>query len=71
MDVNATVPIDVLSARHMLKWKKAKSLAASNEKYEDATGNVGFADGHAGIFGRKDALRARYSGNPNPDPNGF
>lgn len=71
VDVNATLPIDVVSSRHQNKTKKAKSLMFRNERYEDALGNVGFADGHAGIFGRKDALRARYSGNPNADPPGF
>ncbi len=68
IDPNATLPIDVVAARHMLKWKKSKSLFNRNEKYEDCVGNVGFADGHAGNFGRKDALRSRYTGNPNPDP---
>ena len=39
--------------------------------HEDARGNVGFADGHVDFFSRKDALRAKYSGNPTPDPVGF
>lgn len=68
VDVTNTNPIDVIAARHMLKWKRSKSLTYRNERYEDAIGNVGFADGHAGKFGRKDGLRGRYSGNPNPDP---
>jgi prepilin-type processing-associated H-X9-DG protein len=34
----------------------------------DVQGNVSFVDGHAGILGRKDALRQQYTGSPAPDP---
>jgi prepilin-type processing-associated H-X9-DG protein len=62
---------DLVASRHENKVKKAASKYASDNKNEDARGNVGFADGHAEFFGRKDALRQRYSGNPNPDPPTF
>lgn len=64
----STEVLDVVASRHELKWRRARSLTLRNEKYEDCVGNVGFVDGHAGKLGRKDALRGRYSGNPNPDP---
>ena len=53
-----------------MKNKKASSkrILSGNE---EARGNVGFADGHGEFFSRKDALRPRYSGDPNPEPTGF
>jgi prepilin-type processing-associated H-X9-DG protein len=41
------------------------------EGNENARGNVGFADGHAEFFSRKDALRRKHSGNFADDPPGF
>lgn len=39
---------------------------------EDVLGNVSFVDGHAEIFGRKDALRKRHTDNTDfDDPPGF
>lgn len=66
---NETEVIDVIAGRHELKWRRAKNLHFNpRERYEDAVGNVVFADGHGGRISRKDALRQRHSGNPNPDP---
>jgi len=70
-DFAAGLRTDLLSSRHDTHIKKATSLANPIEGNEDAQGNVGFADGHGAFFSRKDALRSRYSGNPNSDPNGF
>jgi type II secretory pathway pseudopilin PulG len=65
------VRCDLVASRHDRKNAKASSTKIINQGNEDCVGNVGFADGHAGRFGRKDTLRAKYSGNPNPDPAGF
>jgi len=61
--------INAVSSRHTTK-KKAKSVVF-NTINEDAMGPVVFCDGHASLFGRKDALRGRHSGRPDPDPSGF
>jgi prepilin-type N-terminal cleavage/methylation domain-containing protein/prepilin-type processing-associated H-X9-DG protein len=62
--------VNMVAARHNIKQVKARSnsATASDKANEDARGNVGFCDGHAEFFSRKDALRSRYSGNPAPDP---
>jgi prepilin-type processing-associated H-X9-DG protein len=65
------VPVDLVASRHESKVKKAASKYASDNKNEEARGNVGFADGHGEFFSRKDSLRQRYSGNPQPDLQGF
>jgi prepilin-type processing-associated H-X9-DG protein len=62
---------DLVASRHELKNKKASSVRYATQGNEDARGNVGFADGHGGFMSRKDSIRAKYSGNPNPDPVGF
>jgi prepilin-type N-terminal cleavage/methylation domain-containing protein/prepilin-type processing-associated H-X9-DG protein len=62
---------DVVSSRHELQHRRATSLLNPSEGNEESRGNVGFADGHAEFFSRKDALRARFSGNPVPDPVGY
>ena len=61
---------DTVASRHG-KRKKASSKINPNEGNEDARGNVGFADGHCEFMSRKDALRSKHSGNPNPDPAGY
>jgi len=74
---NNTVVLDLLSTRHELHTKKANNLANSGngpvngEGNQDGFGNVTFCDGHGEFFSRKDALRSKYTGNPNPDPVGF
>jgi len=65
------VPCDLVASRHESKVKKAASKYQSDNKNEEARGNVGFADGHGEFFSRKDALRQRYSGTDKPDPPGF
>lgn len=60
-------PVNAVAARHETKFKKAASSVNPNQPNVNARGNVGFADGHGEFLSRADALRARYSGNPNPD----
>ncbi len=64
--------INGVAARHQAKRAAARSsTAASGNVNQDAKGNVVFFDAHAEFFTRKDALRQRYTGNPQPDPTGF
>jgi prepilin-type processing-associated H-X9-DG protein len=65
------VPTDLVASRHESKVKKASSKFKSDNKNEDARGNVGFADGHGEFFSRKDSLRQRYSGSATADPTNF
>ena len=62
---------DLVASRHESRVAKASSVKNPGQGNEEARGNVGFADGHAEFFSRKDAMRSKYSGNPNPDPTGF
>src|SRR5581483_2978166 len=66
---------ELVASRHDRQNLKANSKLSSggnnNEGNQDCRGNVGFCDGHAEFFGRKDALMQKYTGNPNPDPNLF
>jgi prepilin-type processing-associated H-X9-DG protein len=66
---------ELVAARHDRRNARATSKTGSGgnnlEGNEDARGNVGFCDGHAAFFSRKDALRGKHTGNPNPDPAGF
>jgi len=61
---------DLIASRHESKNRKASSKTNFIGN-EEARGNAGFADGHGEFFSRKDALRQRYSGNPDVDPPGF
>jgi prepilin-type processing-associated H-X9-DG protein len=65
----------LVAARHDKRNARATSKTSSGgsntQGNEDARGNVGFCDGHAEYFSRKDTLRGKYTGNPNPDPPGF
>jgi prepilin-type N-terminal cleavage/methylation domain-containing protein/prepilin-type processing-associated H-X9-DG protein len=63
--------MDVLAARHEIKFKSASSRSNSNLKNENARGNVGFVDGHGEFLSRKQAISQRYSGNPEQDPPSF
>ena len=63
--------VDLVSSRHSIQNAKAMSLLNQTPGIQDAYGNVSFCDGHAELFDRRDALRARYSGSPVPDPVGF
>ena len=68
----AGLTCDLVAARHEGRKRKGSDLHFNpNEGNEDSKGNVGFCDGHAEFMGRKDALRQRNTGNPNPDPIGF
>jgi hypothetical protein len=60
----------MVASRHFLKRAKASTHLASTGN-EDARGNVCFSDGHGEFLSRKDALRGKYSGRPDPDPPGF
>ena len=62
--------VNAVAARHENKWKKT-GTSSNKQATENARGNVGFADGHGEFMSRKDALRAKYCGNPTPDPAGF
>jgi len=62
---------DQVSARHELKFKKAKASSSDTGTNQNARGNVGFCDGHVEFMTRKEALSQRYSGHPLPDPPGF
>lgn len=67
--------LDCISSRHSKANARANSKNSSGgnntQGYEDVLGNAGFADGHGEVISRKDALRQRHTGNPNPDPIGF
>jgi prepilin-type N-terminal cleavage/methylation domain-containing protein/prepilin-type processing-associated H-X9-DG protein len=63
--------MDVLAARHELKFKSSSSRSNTNLKNENARGNVGFVDGHAEFLSRKQAISQRYCGNPEADPPAF
>jgi prepilin-type N-terminal cleavage/methylation domain-containing protein/prepilin-type processing-associated H-X9-DG protein len=63
--------VDAVSSRHDANFAGASSLMNTTQVNVDCYGNVAFCDGHSELFTRKDALRGRYSGNPNPDAPGF
>jgi prepilin-type N-terminal cleavage/methylation domain-containing protein/prepilin-type processing-associated H-X9-DG protein len=63
--------VNSVSARHQMKKKTVRNSTFTNAVNQDAKGNVAFCDGHVELFGRKDALRGRHSGRPDPDPAGF
>jgi prepilin-type N-terminal cleavage/methylation domain-containing protein/prepilin-type processing-associated H-X9-DG protein len=67
----ATGPINGVASRHRIKKTGTRSALTNSGANEDCLGNVSFVDGHAEIFGRKDALRQKYTGNPAADPAGF
>jgi prepilin-type N-terminal cleavage/methylation domain-containing protein/prepilin-type processing-associated H-X9-DG protein len=68
----ATGSVNAVAARHELKKRRSRGLSHTSEgTTEDARGNVSFWDGHGEFLSRKDAIRQRYSANPNPDPQGF
>ena len=63
---------DSVAGRHEAKWRKQSGVRGNfGTKSLEARGNVGFADGHGEFFSRKDAMRKKYTGNPNDDPPGF
>jgi prepilin-type N-terminal cleavage/methylation domain-containing protein/prepilin-type processing-associated H-X9-DG protein len=67
--------VSCVASRHDKANARANSKASSggtnNQGYQDCRGNVGFCDGHVEYMSRKDALRGRHTGNPNPDPANF
>lgn len=70
--VGASTPVlDILAARHDAIAKKAQNRNNLGEKTDNAMGVAGFCDGHVEIIGRKEVLRQKHTGNPNPDPAGF
>jgi prepilin-type N-terminal cleavage/methylation domain-containing protein len=68
-----TGSVNALASRHMTQIKKATGSVwkGDGSATEDARGNASFVDGHGEFFGRKDALRQRYTGSPTADPTGF
>jgi prepilin-type N-terminal cleavage/methylation domain-containing protein/prepilin-type processing-associated H-X9-DG protein len=67
----ATAQCEMVASRHQLKWTKANNFTNPTAGNQDARGNVTFCDGHGEFFTRKDALRGKYSGRPDPDPTDF
>jgi prepilin-type processing-associated H-X9-DG protein len=72
-DANPGAVLDLLASRHDRKNARANSKLSNpgwgrTEGNAEAMGNVGFCDGHVGTLGRREALRGRHTGNPNPDP---
>jgi prepilin-type N-terminal cleavage/methylation domain-containing protein/prepilin-type processing-associated H-X9-DG protein len=68
-----TQNMDLPSGRHQSRTiKSTYGFANRNtlvvEGHQDCRSNVGFCDGHAEFFSRKDAISSRYSGNPAADP---
>jgi prepilin-type N-terminal cleavage/methylation domain-containing protein/prepilin-type processing-associated H-X9-DG protein len=63
--------VNLVAARHQAKYTQGRNLQNPALINEDAKGNVSFCDGHAEFFGRKDALRSRYTGRAAADPAGF
>src|SRR5438552_7259694 len=64
-----TAQCEMVASRHSSsKRVNARSGTYQANKNEDARGNVSFCDGHGEFMSRKDALRGRYSGRPDPDP---
>jgi prepilin-type processing-associated H-X9-DG protein len=71
-----TATMDLVAARHDSDKKRttygfANSSNLNAQGHDDCRGNIGFCDGHAERFGRKDALRGRYTGSAAADPTGF
>jgi prepilin-type processing-associated H-X9-DG protein len=62
---------EMLAARHELKNRKSNNDSNMQQGNEDGRGNVVFLDGHGEVMSRKDALRQRYTGNPDADPSDF
>jgi prepilin-type processing-associated H-X9-DG protein len=63
---------DNVASRHEMRQVRTVNNQFKREHVNaQARGNVGFADGHAEFFDRINALRSKYSGNPNPDPVGY
>jgi prepilin-type N-terminal cleavage/methylation domain-containing protein/prepilin-type processing-associated H-X9-DG protein len=60
-------PVNAVAARHENKFKKVSSAVAPTVGNVNARGNVAFVDAHAEFMSRADALKQKYSGNPNPD----
>lgn len=61
---NTSQQLNVVAARHT----RSKITKETRDK---SVGNVAFADGHAELMSRKDALRQKYTGRFDPDPAGF
>jgi prepilin-type N-terminal cleavage/methylation domain-containing protein/prepilin-type processing-associated H-X9-DG protein len=59
---------EMVASRHSTaKRVSAKTSASLTSRNIDARGNVSFCDGHGEFLSRKDALRGKYSGRPDPD----
>jgi len=58
---------NVIAGRHDKKHTSTKGNTYTEGRIQECFGNVVFCDGHSEFFSRKDAVRARYTGNPVPD----
>jgi type II secretory pathway pseudopilin PulG len=65
-----TAKVNGVAGRHRIRkaWAQLPNTQQANARNEDVLGNVAFMDGHAGILGRKDALRQKHTGSANADP---
>lgn len=66
----AGTSVNTVADRHDIKAKKA-GTSTNPQPTQNATGNVVYVDGHGGQITRKDAVRARHTGNPYSEPAGF
>jgi prepilin-type N-terminal cleavage/methylation domain-containing protein/prepilin-type processing-associated H-X9-DG protein len=64
---------EMVATRHALRNVSAANTVnpTATNRDDGSRGNVTFCDGHGEFMTRKDALRQKYTGNPNPDPAGF
>jgi prepilin-type N-terminal cleavage/methylation domain-containing protein/prepilin-type processing-associated H-X9-DG protein len=60
----ASARINAVADRHEMKRKGSASIADPSQMNQDARGNVGFCDGHAEFYSRKEALQRHHSGAP-------
>ncbi len=67
----SVAPLDVLSPLHYTNATSGGYTVNQHVPYTDGNGNASFMDGHAGVIGRKDALRQIHTGSPAADIPGF
>jgi len=67
----ANQAINAVADRHSVAKTTFVNGNPLNTSNQNATGNASFCDGHAEIISRKDAMTARYSGNPYGEPNPY
>ena len=58
---------NVLSGAHDKRHTATKGNTYTENNIENCSGNVVYCDGHTEFISRKDAVRAKFTGNPVPD----